>query len=77
MSKLTAADREWIEQQLSEVVQPIDPSPDFVARAHAELMQININTPKRPSPSVLIALIFSVCGLIAALLLIGQRRQTR
>ncbi len=77
MSKLTAADKAWIERRLNEAVHPVDPAPEFVSRAHDELMQLRIDAARRPPPGILIALICSVCGLIAALLLIGQRKQAR
>jgi hypothetical protein len=76
MTKLTEEDREWLEQRLSAAARDdIAPRPEFIARAHDELMGIEIKPARRVRPSVLIALIFSVCGLISALLLIGQRRR--
>jgi hypothetical protein len=76
MNKLTQEDREWLEGRLNAAARaPIVPRPEFISRAHEELMGLKLTTPRRVRPSVLIALIFSTCGLISALLLLGQRRR--
>jgi hypothetical protein len=77
MNKLTQEDREWLESRLNDAARDdIAPRPEFVTRAHDELMGLELKPARRVRSGVLIALIFSVCGLISALLLIGQRRRT-
>jgi hypothetical protein len=76
MTKLTEEDREWLERRLNDAARgTIAPRPEFIARAHDELMGIELKPARRVRSGVLIALIFSICGLISALLLLGQRRR--
>lgn len=75
MSKLTAADMTWLEDRLSAISEPVNPRPEFIDRAGDELMRLTVTPPRRIRSSVLVGVIFSATGLIAAILLLLRKRQ--
>jgi hypothetical protein len=73
MSKLTPDDVSWLESRLKGVAHPIRPRQEFIDRARDELMKLKMDPPRRVRTSVLVAVICSTIGLIAALLLLRRR----
>jgi hypothetical protein len=73
-SKLTPEDVAWLEQQLSRVIEPITPRPEFIHRAKQELMDL---PPAAPLPrwartTVLAALLLSLLALLGAILFLRR-----
>ncbi len=74
-SKLTPEDVDWLERQLIDAIEPIEPRREFVTRAREQLMEIELQRPL-PSwvkPSALTALVLSLLALIGTLFYLRHR----
>lgn len=75
MTKLTPEDVEWLERRLQRAVHPdaVRPDPSFVSRAHEQLMRAEAPAARR-SRTTLIAVVFALSALVAAILLLMRRK---
>lgn len=75
MAKLTPEDVTWLEQRLSDAIEPVAPRPEFVRRAKQELMGLPPvrSQPSWVKPSILAAVVLSLLSLIAALFYLRRR----
>lgn len=73
-SKLTPEDIIWLEDKLSDAIDPVSPRPEFVDRARAELMSL----PPQPAPPAwvnpfaLAAVTLSLVALVVGILFFYQ-----